>query len=135
MHSRKRSCLCLSLPCGQGSLAGSALLQLALHSVTPCSLLSQVLQLLQPQPSPTAAHSRLCCLQIGALLRNGIGALTFGTKLPDGKLAYATGPTWMLYSGDELEACEDSVPVLIRRWAAHLVPWLCVHACSLSQAG
>ena len=55
-------------------------------------------------------------MQMGAMLGNGIGALTFGTKLPSGKLAYATGPTWMLYSGDDLEACEDNVPVLIRRW-------------------
>ena len=36
-------------------------------------------------------------VQVGHLLQNSIGALSFGTQLPNGKHAYATGPTWMLY--------------------------------------
>lgn len=42
----------------------------------------------------------------------GVGALTFGVRLPNLKLAYGSSPTWVLYGGDAT-TCADSVPVLI----------------------
>lgn len=37
---------------------------------------------------------------------NGVGALAFGVQLPSGKHAFATGPTWILYSGDD-QTCTE----------------------------
>ena len=52
---------------------------------------------------------------MGVLNNNGIGALTFGAKIPsNGKLSFPTGPTWMLYAGDD-SRCNQNVPVLIRK--------------------
>ena len=45
---------------------------------------------------------------------NGVGALSFGVELPGGQLAFPTGPTWELYSGDDAK-CMESVPLLMRR--------------------
>ena len=42
-----------------------------------------------------------------------MGALAFGVELPNGKQAYPTSPSWMLYGGDDAH-CMDNVPVLIR---------------------
>lgn len=44
---------------------------------------------------------------------NKLGALAFGVELPNGKQAYPTSPSWMLYGGDDAH-CMDNVPVLIR---------------------
>ena len=44
---------------------------------------------------------------------NRLGALAFGVELPNGKQAYPTSPSWMLYGGDDAH-CMDNVPVLIR---------------------
>lgn len=41
-----------------------------------------------------------------------MGAMTFGSVLPNGKLAFPTSPTWMTYAGDDSQ-CMDNVPVLI----------------------
>ena len=51
-------------------------------------------------------------MQVGHLLQNSIGALSFGTKLPNGKFAYATGPTWTLYRC-ELPCCLVQHPALV----------------------
>lgn len=53
-------------------------------------------------------------MQANTLADNGIGALSFGIKLPDGRLAYPTAPTWIAYGGDDSH-CYDNIPVLIRR--------------------
>ena len=44
---------------------------------------------------------------------NKLGALAFGAELPNGKQAFPTSPSWMLYGGDDAH-CLDNVPVLIR---------------------
>ncbi len=44
---------------------------------------------------------------------NKLGALAFGAELPNGKQAFPTSPSWMLYGGDDAH-CMDDVPVLIR---------------------
>ena len=45
---------------------------------------------------------------------NGVGALSFGVELAGGQLAFPTGPTWHLYSGDDAN-CLESVPLLLWR--------------------
>ena len=44
---------------------------------------------------------------------NKLGALAFGAELPNGKQAFPTSPSWMLYGGDDAH-CLDNVPILIR---------------------
>lgn len=44
---------------------------------------------------------------------NKLGALAFGAELPNGKQAFPTSPSWMLYGGDDAH-CMDDVPILIR---------------------
>lgn len=51
---------------------------------------------------------------MGMLKDNGVGALTFGSEVLRGKVAYPMAPTWALYSGDE-SRCNDDIPVLLRR--------------------
>ena len=53
-------------------------------------------------------------MQAAVLSSNGVGALSFGVKLPDGRLAFPTAPTWMAYGGVETK-CWENIPVLIRR--------------------
>ena len=53
-------------------------------------------------------------LQASELAGSGITAWTFGVALPNGKLAYAAAPTWMLYGGEGMHCFED-IPVLVRR--------------------
>ena len=43
-----------------------------------------------------------------------IGALTFGVRMDDATISYATAPTWLLYSASHMR-CEESFPVLIRQ--------------------
>ena len=51
---------------------------------------------------------------VSALQRNNkLGALAFGVELPNGKQAFPTSPSWILYGGDDAH-CMDNVPVLIR---------------------
>ncbi len=45
---------------------------------------------------------------------NGVGALTFGVELAGGRVTWPSGPTWLLYSGDDSH-CMESVPVLLRK--------------------
>lgn len=52
--------------------------------------------------------------QASEAAQTGIGAWTFGVKLPNDKLAYANAPTWMLYGGDDAH-CLTDIPILIRR--------------------
>ena len=38
--------------------------------------------------------------------------MTFGSVLPNGKVAFSTSPTWMTYAGDDRQ-CMDDTPVVI----------------------
>lgn len=53
-------------------------------------------------------------LQVGMALDNGVGALTFGVDVGGGRVSWPSGPTWLLYGGDDSH-CAESVPVLLRR--------------------
>lgn len=55
----------------------------------------------------------LACVAMCAQRDNKIGALAFGAELPNGKQAFPTSPSWMLYGGDDAH-CLDNVPILIR---------------------
>ena len=58
--------------------------------------------------------TQCCCACAGAPQRdNKLGALAFGAELPNGKQAFPTSPSWMLYGGDDAH-CLDNVPILIR---------------------
>lgn len=50
---------------------------------------------------------------MGMLTENRIGGLTFGAEVLSGRVAFPTGPTWILHSGDD-SLCNDDVPILIR---------------------
>ncbi|KAK9813475.1 hypothetical protein WJX73_001034 [Symbiochloris irregularis] len=45
---------------------------------------------------------------------DGIGALTFGTHLPNNRVAFASSPSYMYYDGDH-EKCMDLVPIALSR--------------------
>eukprot|EP00884_Botryococcus_braunii_P014758 jgi/Botrbrau1/23283/Bobra.0102s0026.1 len=53
-------------------------------------------------------------LVANTMLRNGVGALTFGVELPVGKHSYPSAPTWMLYTGDDTN-CIENIPLLMRK--------------------
>ena len=53
-------------------------------------------------------------LQIAQVVKNGIGAMTFGVQLPHGRLSFPTAPTWMLYTGNDTR-CLHNIPILIER--------------------
>ncbi|KAK9907269.1 hypothetical protein WJX75_000339 [Coccomyxa subellipsoidea] len=53
-------------------------------------------------------------LLVGAAMDNGVGALTFGVELSGGRVTWPSGPTWLLYGGDDSH-CMESVPVLLRK--------------------
>lgn len=52
--------------------------------------------------------------QVGAAMDNGVGALTFGVELAGGRVTWPSGPTWLLYGGDDSH-CMESMPVLLRK--------------------
>ena len=63
---------------------------------------------------PDQAPVQFCSAFVSALQRNNkLGALAFGVELPNGKQAFPTSPSWILYGGDDAH-CMDNVPVLIR---------------------
>lgn len=70
--------------------------------------------LLADSARPDHAQAQFCSACVSALQRNNkLGALAFGVELPNGKQAFPTSPSWILYGGDDAH-CMDNVPVLIR---------------------
>jgi len=50
---------------------------------------------------------------VGTALDTGVGARPFGGDVGGGRVSWPSGPTWLLYSGDDSH-CMESVPLLLR---------------------
>ncbi|KAK9821580.1 hypothetical protein WJX81_008053 [Elliptochloris bilobata] len=88
--------------CGDGAVSDPDL---------PLLLLPEEYALLDPQAAPEELSELLL---VSTARDNGVGALVFGAQMPSGKHAFPTGPTWILYSGNE-QQCTELVPMLLQR--------------------
>ncbi|CAL8462880.1 g2414 [Coccomyxa elongata] len=77
----------------------------------PLLLLPPGYSIIDEEQTPTLLAELML---VGTALDNGVGALTFGVDVGGGRMSWPSGPTWLLYGGDDSH-CAESVPILLRR--------------------